>query len=86
MAKSWYVYTGFGDPAQPSSYAKTTVKHNHLCGNQISVICAEGENFHPDAPFSANLLIYIQAAIATGSIQPAFPGEKKFVYLKRVES
>lgn len=86
MAKSWYVLIGSGDPTQPGNYAKTTVKHNHLCGNQISVIYAEGEGFRPDAPFSADLLKCIDAAIATGSIQPESPGVKKLVYLKYVES
>lgn len=86
MAKSWYIYLGFGDPLLFSSYARVTAKHSALCGNKISVIYADGESFRPDAPLSSNIQSYIKRALATGQLQPDNPfGAKKFIYLKYVE-
>ncbi|SHG10367.1 hypothetical protein [Pedobacter caeni] len=82
MAKSWYVYTGFGDPLLTTSYAKIKVKPVTSCGNQICAIYAEGENFRPDIPLSQNMTSYIKKALITGQLQPEIPDAKKYVYLR----
>lgn len=83
MAKSWYVFVGTGDPTIASSYARITEKHDSLCGNSISVIYAEGENFRPESPLSVNMQSYIKRALATGALQPESPSNaKKYVYLR----
>jgi len=82
MSKSWYFCMG-EDPNNVNSYERITVQHNFLCGEKISVILADGEQLHPNAPFSENMLLYINNAIKTGQIQPEHPIlSKKYVYLK----
>ena len=86
MAKSWYVFLGTGDPTVASNYARITVKHDSLCGNEISVIYTEGEDFRPESPLSLNMQRYIKQALATGALQPASPSNaKKYVYLRHRE-
>lgn len=83
MAKSWYVFMGFGDPTVFSNYRKLTIKHSCLCGNQICAIYADGEGTHPEAPLSVHLQEYIKKAMVTGELQPEHPiGSRKYVYLK----
>jgi hypothetical protein len=83
MNRSWYAYTGFGDPTLCSSYVKITLKHNCICGDKICAIYATGEDFNPVEPLSDNMHLYIKKALATGRIQPEKPfGSKKFVYLR----
>ncbi|WP_316747208.1 hypothetical protein [Pedobacter gandavensis] len=83
MAKSWYVFMGFGDPCLFSNYRRLTVQHSCLCGNQICAIYAEGEETHPEAPLSPHIQNYIKKAMVTGQLQPDYPFDaKKYVYLK----
>lgn len=87
MARSWYVYIGIGDPLLFSSYARLTIKHNALCGNEICVIYSEGEEFRLQAPLSPNLQKYIKDALITGQLQPEQPANaKKYVYLRYKET
>ncbi|WP_442587838.1 hypothetical protein ACSBL2_17470 [Pedobacter sp. AW31-3R] len=85
MSKAWYTF-GEGDPKVVSNYyLSENLFFYCLCGQQICAIYAtkaeEGQN--PKAPLSANLLLYIDQALATGILQPERPIDaKKHVYLR----
>ena len=84
MAKSWYAFIQGDNPMDIRNYFKIDVKHSCLCGDQICAIYTQiGEDLHPQHPLSNNVLYYINQALITGELQPAFPlGTKKYVYLK----
>ena len=84
MSKSWYAFIWGDDPTDVQHYHKIELKHDCLCGDKICAIYADtGEASHPSEPLSRNLLQYINQALLTGQLQPAFPeGTKKYVYLK----
>ena len=83
MAKSWYAFTGYGDPTLFSNYRRLTVQHTCLCGNEICTIYADGEGTYPENPLSFQLQEYIKKAMVTGQLQPEYPSDaKKYVYLR----
>ena len=84
MAKTWYTYYK-GDPTSATSYYLTEKLNDFcLCGDRICAIHAtSSDEGHPASPLSANMITYIEKALATGQLQPEKPvATKKYVYLK----
>jgi len=82
MARSWYAFVN-GNPQDVSNYFKLNAKFSCLCGNNICVIYAAGNERQPKAPLSYNMQRYIRNALDTGVIQPEYPYDaKKYVYLR----
>ncbi|PWG80210.1 hypothetical protein [Pararcticibacter amylolyticus] len=67
-AKSYYAYI-FGNPCDPMSYYKTSIKPEFGVGNILCAIYATGAGTHPDK-FSEELEGYIADALMSGISQP----------------
>lgn len=82
MARSWYSYVG-GNPQEPSSYFRASVKPGCITGTTICAIYAPNGDTNP-SPFSSNVQRYISDALINLTPQPSLPvGSKKYVYLKQ---
>ena len=80
MARIWYAYVG-GNPQEPSSWFRATVKPSCVTGSNLCAIYAYSGDINP-APFSINLSNYISNALISSVPQPSIPATKKYIYLK----
>lgn len=86
MARAWYTFKGAPfDPELPSSYRRTRRSpgtSNCLTGNTICSIYVPSGDITPFAPFSANILEYINDSFS--SSVPLPDTGKYYLYKKQL--